>query len=274
MVNKIGLNFHQTFGPERRHLSRLLSLAEGMGNMTKEQISSKTGIPTGASSGKVVPHLFYAALMGWVILERVRSGYCLTRTPLGQMIYENDPYLLDHISLFSGHYFLCTPPQGAALWRLVFSQVVPTLRHRVDEDTILLAATSEFGRKSINLSPFKTCYTKQTCFGDLQLISVNGSTWLFNPPPYRSELRYVYGYSLLKTWEQILDKRSEITVQELRSILHWDKPYLWEIESMLDVLDALQDLGMILVNRQLKPVTITRRVSSAEVLSRLYELAI
>ncbi len=64
------LNFHETFAPEREHLGRLLRLADHMPFLTKEEVFAETGIPTGASSGKVVPHIKYAEYMGLVKTER------------------------------------------------------------------------------------------------------------------------------------------------------------------------------------------------------------
>ena len=61
---KNNLNFHQTFPPTADGLSRLTLDCPVGEALTKEQISEKTGIPTGKSNGKVEPYLAYAEYMG------------------------------------------------------------------------------------------------------------------------------------------------------------------------------------------------------------------
>ena len=58
------LNFHQTFPPNLEYLSRLLEITDMTDDLTKEEISEITGIPTGKSSGKVEPHVEYGIYMG------------------------------------------------------------------------------------------------------------------------------------------------------------------------------------------------------------------
>lgn len=44
--------------------SKIMELAKDNYSGSKEEISEKTGIPTGKTSGKVVPHILYAQYMG------------------------------------------------------------------------------------------------------------------------------------------------------------------------------------------------------------------
>ena len=71
MIKK-GLNFHQSFKPEHNLLCSLMqSLAECSGK-TAQEISKLTGIPTGDSSGKVVPTIYYLEYMG-LIVENLKN---------------------------------------------------------------------------------------------------------------------------------------------------------------------------------------------------------
>lgn len=60
------VNFAQTFKPEKQYISAILKLATKNEPMTAKQISLETGIPSGESSGKVVPHIEYAKYMGLI----------------------------------------------------------------------------------------------------------------------------------------------------------------------------------------------------------------
>lgn len=75
--HRLPVTFHQTFIPERAHISALLKFAAS-GNeststplsVTDQEISVETGIPTGQSSGKVPAMLDYCRGMGLIQLER------------------------------------------------------------------------------------------------------------------------------------------------------------------------------------------------------------
>ena len=54
------VNFHKTFSPQDSYITKILDLAKDNYTGTKEEISEETGIPTGKTSGKVVPHILYA----------------------------------------------------------------------------------------------------------------------------------------------------------------------------------------------------------------------
>lgn len=275
MTAKGDLNFHQTFAPEREYLSRLLDLAGRMSPMTKEQIFQKTGIPTGKSSGKVEPHIQYAVFMGLVSDQGKGDAHTLERTEFGQMVYEVDPHLLEPLTLLVCHHNMSSPPQGAALWQFVFTKLVPALGPTIDQDTLTGAASVEFETPRVNLTPLKTCYTTQKSFGDLGLLEVSTSkTWVFQPIPYRSEYRYAYAYTLLKAWEGMLPDRPEITIDELVDCIHWHRPFVWDTRNMMNALESLEDLGILSLNKQLAPVTIIKRSTSAFALSKLYSCLI
>jgi len=265
------LNFHQTFAPEREYLGRLLELACGMRPMTKEEIFQETGIPTGMTSGKVEPHIQYAVFMG-LVTDRVQNGaHVLERTDLGRIVYEADPHLLEPLTLLVCHHNISSPRKGAALWQFVFQKLIPTLGLAIDQNTLASAASVEFGTPKVNLTPLKTCYTAQKSFGNLGLLAVSGSrTWTFKPVPYRSEHRYAYAYTLLKTWEESLADRKEITLDELVGCFHWHRPFLWDERAMMNVLESLSDLGVLSLNKQLTPITIIRRSTAASALAKLY----
>ena len=60
------IEFHKTFQPQDTYITKILELAAQGYSGTKEEISAVTGIPTGKTSGKVIPHIRYAAFMGLI----------------------------------------------------------------------------------------------------------------------------------------------------------------------------------------------------------------
>ena len=104
-----------------RHLSKILELASQQYVGTKEDISEITGIPTGKTSGKVVPHILYAYYMGLIYYKFERGGYTLSLTPLGKLVRENDKYLFEDITKMICHYSLCDEYTGANIWSFVYT---------------------------------------------------------------------------------------------------------------------------------------------------------
>ena len=79
--------------------------------MSAREISDETGIPQGESSGKVVPHLKYAAYMG--LIESDISAPTLTM--LGKTVLEQDGYCREELTQWIMHSNLCSRI-GAPLW--------------------------------------------------------------------------------------------------------------------------------------------------------------
>lgn len=272
MTARHNLNFHQTFAPEREHLSRLIRLAEDdMQPMTKEEIFKKVGIPTGKKSGKVEPHIAYAVHMGLVESNPIEKKYKLTRTDLGEIVYENDPHLIEPLTLLVCHYNLSSSHSGATLWQYIFQKVVAGLGREFHQETLTNAASVEFSGLQIKLSPFRSCYTTDKSFGSLNLLSVSPEKiWQFNSISYQSDFRYLYAYTLLRTWENTLPARKEITSDEIIETLRWNAPYVWNDKETLSILEGLSDLTLISLNKQLSPITIIRRTTSHHVLEKMY----
>lgn len=269
-MSKANLNFHQTFAPEREYISKLLTLADGNLPLSKEAIFEKTGIPTGKSSGKVEPHIRYAVFMG-LLTDQTKSGeHLLARTEFGQAVFESDPHLLEPLTMLLCHYNLSSPVSGAALWHYVFHKAIPGLGLNINNDALTSVCKNEFGPTKINFSPLRTCYIEDKCFGQLGLLGSEKEPWTFKGSPYQSDYRYAYAYTLLTSWELLLPDRSELTLDEVQSVLGWNKPYLWNDRDTLNILDSLSDLRVLSLNRQLTPITVIRNTVQHSVLEKLY----
>jgi len=271
-VNHGDLNFHRTFPPEREPIGRLLLLADDMSFMTKEEIFSATGIPTGKSSGKVIPHIRYAEFMGLLQVERQRGKLRLRRTRVGEFVAAKDPYLTETVSQLLCHYHL-TSSSGAPLWRFVVREYVRIHGPNVHRADVQRSSQTRFGI-NVNLSPFVSCYTRPTSFGSLGLLRVSSDkqTWSFCAHPYHGSLRYLYAYTLLSEWDQLDSNNPEITIHDVTQRLQWGAAFCWDSSEVLEVLSGLQDLGAIKLNRQLEPVTVIRTADTDMVLERLYTL--
>jgi Protein of unknown function (DUF4007) len=267
------LNFHQTFSPEKDAISQLLKLSRETNKfLTKEEISQMTTIPTGVSSGKVVPNIYYANLMGLINIETKGKGFRLFPTSLGNTVSIEDPYIVESVTLWACHYNLVSKQSRALLWSYIFNDITHQLGTTISKDVLTGIVNKRF-EVDVNLTPFRTGYLKGI-FSPLNIIREEGKNYIFTPHKIEPSLKYLYAYQLINSWETILTDRTEITINDVQDKLHYGNPYLWEEKQILNILELLQDERIIIINRQLKPLTIVRQESSQELLSKIYSLLI
>lgn len=128
--HRLPVTFHQTFIPERAHISALLKFAAS-GNeststplsVTDQEISVETGIPTGQSSGKVPAMLDYCRGMNLMTVEKgTQSGHKRpVLTDFGRTVLLEDSNISEELSQWMAHLFLCRRHGGAEIWHLSFA---------------------------------------------------------------------------------------------------------------------------------------------------------
>lgn len=98
-------NFPQTFKLEPLLLAKLLIKTHECHILhgTIYEISELTGIPTGASSGKVEPTIAYGFSCGLLFAEKTQGLWTLELTPLAKTILQEDRMLNEDVSLFMMH---------------------------------------------------------------------------------------------------------------------------------------------------------------------------
>jgi hypothetical protein len=270
------LNFHQTFAPEKEAIAQLVQFASIHNNnyFTKEEISQQTSIPTGKSSGKVVPHINYADAMGLLIVEKDRSKYRIALTPLGEIVSEEDPYLIEELTNFLCHYNLSSLNSKVEMWSFIFNQIIKNQGLELTNSLLKSALSRYFEVSDVNISPFRTCYTADRCFGDLDLLQIDDDRYLFKTHRVDRSFKFLYGYLLLSNWENLLPNQSEITYDTLVNDLGFGNPFIWDEASLDEALEILQEERFIFINRQLTPVTYIRQISSKSLLTKIYSLLI
>ncbi len=271
---KYHLNFHQSFAPEMEAISRIMNLANSnVGFLTKEEISEQTMIPTGKSSGKVEPHIHYAAAMRLITFKKVENKYECKLTALGKVVVLEDSYLVENISKLLLHAFLTDKHSPATLWTYLFNEFIPKIMPNFNNEIIQNAIERQFS-SNVNLTPFRTCYSSDLSLGNLELIRFDDKGYVTKSHRVSRENVYVYGYILLKKWEETYMSRSEITFDEITNDLFFGKPFLWGERQLRDALDLMQDARLIKVNAQLTPITIIKNQTSSFCLEKMYSLLI
>ena len=263
------LNFHQTFPPAFEHIGRLLELADKGITLDKYEISDATGIPTGKSTGKVEPHIDYAIMMGLLKdLPKEKQKYTLEKTELGREILLQDMGINEEVSQLLSHIHLTSKVTGAFLWWNIVRDILP--RYRGDVlNTVFSDELLKRYDKPVNTGPFFSSY--KNSFTSFKLINQENDRLRSFSLRYNPDLRYVYAYALLYEWECLYEFRNEISSIELEE-LKFSTIFAWNNESEFEALQVIADLGIIRLNRQLVPYTITRLRKSNEIIPLLYSL--
>ena len=262
------LNFHQTFKPEKEYISVLLEQADEIDNMDPQEISMLTGIPTGVRSGKVEPHIKYAEYMGLINVERRKNKYSLSKTTLGKLVCKEDPGLLEEVTILTLHCMLCRNEGGAELWNKMFTHVFPTFHNKVSLDTVMLELKKDFPTLTQkNFSPFVNSYLD--LFAPLNILNVQGNTYVLKPLSVTDICIYVYGYVLYTLWETAYPGEQEVTIDQINDC-GFASLFGWDSQQEIHCLEKLQEKRIIRLNRQLVPITVFMLSTKDSIETKLY----
>ena len=260
------LNFHQTFKPEQIHLSALLSIADDTEWSSLQAISEATGIPTGKSSGKVEPHLYYARFMGLLDWRRKNNVFHLSLTNIGHVVKHEDPGFSEKLTLLLCHCMLIRRSAGASLWSFIFNILMPKYQNYI-ELKYLNAELEKNYTKKVKIAPFLGSYSG--LFKPLDLLKQDKNQISISPLKYNPEYIYVFLLTLLTCWEDIFPDEMEITATQLEDI-GFRTAFGWSKIQENEVLTNLCEKGFIRINRQLTPFTILRLVDRELAINKLY----
>ena len=272
-LKKDSFEFHNTFQPQRVYLAQILKLAANGYEGTKEEISDITGIPTGKSSGKVVPHIKYANYMGLINYSLCRQKYKLGITELGKEVYKQDPMLTSKVTHLLCHYNMCDDIQGAPQWTYLFKYFKSNNIQCVNVDILMEIAYKEIG-KNVDFSIINKIYSSNIIEDNILgriLLKVNKGQYDFKQVEYSFEEIYVYAYSLLDSWEKYSNDSNQITIDTLMENIKWGNIFGLSRDSVVDILDELQDFGVVEVNKQMVPIVIQRLDNSKNIVDKLYD---
>lgn len=274
---KVNLNFHKSFNPDFEYIAKIVQIADTCEGLTKEEISELTGIPTGAKSGKVEPHIDYAKLMNLIDFKKEGGKFYIYTTSLGQLIQNEDPYFLESLSKLVCSYFLTSKIYGAPMWYEIIRYMSNKHGNRIKESVIVKELSQKFNI-NINMTPFRSCYKNEESLASLNLINIeevdNENLIIFNENTYNDENIYVYAYTLIKDLEGLDNNRKEFSIYEIFSNIAWQRGFCWNEEFAMEILEKLNDLNIISLNRQLNPITVIINKKSEDIVNEIYSLLI
>lgn len=265
------IEFHKTFQPQDTYITRILELADKGYSGTKEEISSVTGIPTGKTSGKVVPHIRYAGFMGLINFEKEGGKYTLSLSRLGEVVYREDKYLYEKITKLICHYNICDREKGAPIWAFLYNQ----LPNKLDDDignSFIVSKANEFFGRTVEFSVVKKAYS-EGFWQNSGIMDWNDALHI-KSQLFADDCKYMYAYALLNSWEYYLPNEREISVTHVADVLKWSRRFGFDESEALNSLDEITAEGIISVNKQLHPSTVIRIEEADKLLDRLYDTLI
>lgn len=273
-----GLDFHQTFKPERNCLISLLADLSECSGKTAQEISKITGIPTGASSGKVVPSICYLEYMGLINAQLSNKRYELEYTYLGNGILVEDPGLIEDLTLLLLHCMITRKRSGADLWSYIITDLLPKYHGRINKSNFDKELEFHYG-KEVNLAPFNGTYTG--LLDQLGLLKISNGGYSMQGHTLNKEFIYLYAYVFYEYWNEWLDgfspeekekrkvSETEITANQIEET-GFRLPFGWSEQDEYSVLEMMHDRSIISLNRQMTPFAARKLRTEEEVIDLLY----
>jgi len=273
LKKEVNLNFHQKFPIERKYISDIINNIDSINGKTKEEISEITGIPTGKSSGKVVPHILYCSYMKLIDYSLKDNKYYLKLTKLGEVVYENDKYLSEKLTHFLLHYNLTLPGDSyAALWAYTFRVAVANKNlGKSFNQNLLKNLIDNYYQKEANVSPLFLTYSEGYCFYETEFLNFDDSNKIrINEAPIGNDYIYLYGYSLINDVDKFIFSSTEISIDDFINKTGWNSVFGFSASRFNSILLLLESNGIIRLNKQYSPYTLLPLKKVEELIPKLY----
>lgn len=272
--SRLPRNFHKTFKPERQYINAMLRYASSGQSGDYQAISESTGIPTGASSGKVPAILDYCKGMGLIALKgTVRSAVKKPElTDFGRVVLLEDPFMKAGISQWLAHFNLCSPLSGADVWYQTFFAGTQSLgmsfpRIKLESHLGIVYGT----QKSGIIGPLIGTYEDEASFKVCGVLSEVNGLVARRPAPVDDEFGLGYGAWLLQLISDHFPKRRQVPVTELDSSAGWRTIPGWDVTSLQRVLELIERKGILEVDRHMDPWLISPHKSPSDAWRKIYD---
>jgi len=271
--NRLPRNFHKSFMPERQYLNAILRFAARDGSGDIQKIAAETGIPTGASSGKVDPTLDYCRGMGLITIPETRSAVKTPElTPFGRVVMLEDPFLKEPLTQWLAHFNLCDVNYGAEMWFQTFVRGNTRLGSEFSRDTLeeWLAFTCNLPKGGL-IGPLVRMYQDDASFKVCGVLTENNGIINRKVAPITNSMTLGYGVWLIGLMESIAKPGSQLTLTELEEQCGWITISGWNPMEIVKVLSLIENKGILSVDRQMNPWILKAKDSSASLWRRIFE---
>jgi hypothetical protein len=267
-------NFHKTFKPERHYMHAFLKFAAAGLKGNYQEISSKTGIPMGKSSGKVPAILDYCRGMGLVRLSE-SSGNSSTKepelTPFGRVVLLEDPYLKCDVTQWVAHFNLCHPTSGADVWYQTFFIGAQILGKKFTRKQLQEYLCLVYGLNQKKLiGPMVGMYEEDASFKVCGVLTETQANIVRKAAPIDDELLRGYGVWILQLLKDFFPTQQQVPITELHKTTGWKTIPGWSVSSSLELLSLIEKKGLINVDRHMEPWLVNGCVDVGQAWQNIY----
>lgn len=269
------LNFHMTFKPERIYLHALMKFVADGGIGTVQEISVHTGIPTGASSGKVKPIINYCMGMGLLrpISDKQSPGLkALELTNFGKRVFLEDKLFNYPITQWLAHFNMCHPHTGAAAWVHAFANSYPAPLGRSFTQEMLSEHLRTFFPTSKKLiGPLVGMYAETASFAMCGVLKESGNRIERASPPLNEDMYAGYGAWLIQLIEDFFPERTQVTLSELQDVTKWRSIAAWSPAEEGKLFTELEKRNILRLDRHMDPWIITVNTTAKNAWQTIYD---
>ena len=273
--NRLPKNFHKTFIPERRYIKAILQFASTGKTGDVQSIAKATGIPTGKSSGKVMPAIDYSRGMGLITLSdssKQKSVKEPSLTPFGRIVLLEDPFLKESVTQWIAHLNLCGPFQGADIWHQTFFLGAQTLGSKFEKEQLEVYLQNVYGLQNKNLmGPIIRMYADPASFSACGALVEKQGIIHRKTAPISEEYAWGYGAWILEAMEGFFPGDAQVTVTDLDRTTGWRTLPGWGIDESQQILKILEQKGILSVERHMNPWIIQSTETSSNVWKKFYD---
>lgn len=268
--DRLALRFHQTFVPERHYLSALLRFAAEDGYGDNTQISEKTGIPTGKSSGKVPSILQYAQGMELIVTKGKGANRQVRPTAWGEKLLGKDPQLSEAVTQWLLHLNLCRRRGGAEIWFRTFGPGSDVLGRQFDRQILDQYLFGLFGVANRSLiGPLQRTYEEPSALKKTGALITEKNVMRRNPAPLTPEFANGWAWFLLTLWDQHFPGDRQAAASDVETETFWGRLHGWNDTQREQALASIQTTGAISIDKQMQPWVLTRKMAAADLTSRI-----
>ena len=244
-MGNLGLSFAETFFPERIYLSKLLELiSKTKDKISVEEVSERTGIPQGSSSGKVSSHLRYLKGMGLIADE---DGWYRI-TGFGKTVLTNDKNFGEFITQWLCHAFLCDKKEGACLYEKVFSSILPGKVYRRSQ-------FDSFCTSKPPITALLGMYLNKSSFAGARiLVAGSDDSVIFHSAPIIMEMLPAYGALIAHIFNEYFQNRLHISIDEFSSETGLNNYMGWIGKDLVSVIERLSAEGYTKIEANVNPI--------------------
>ena len=269
--------FHKSFSFERDNVSKILAFASENSSSDRFKIADETGIGIGksASDGKVQPTIQYAVYAGLLTVDSAESKNEISLTPVGEIIFENDPRLKSAVTQWVMHYFFSRSENEAMIWSFFVHEFLPYFPNfeNADLETRLEAKFFDLSERinKENRRILTSCYT------DGNALSKTGLLESYEKDKYKRgntkyPNKYLAAYILAEIWEAKHPDKSMVEPSVLRESGHLATTLNLTESDLQNCLDEMSAAGLIDQMREAPPFQVVRKwTDKFDLLRRAYE---